>query len=258
MGKMAQAIWVGLKETGLCVSQEIAYYDISTQQCDFVEKTHQLQYLSISELVPFADVIIFCVKPQNIGQLLLDFPRNHLEKKMLVSILAGITIEKYEQYLGKNIQMVRVMPNTPALIHAGMTALAFNANVTEKNKLFASDIFQSLGEIQMVDEHHMDAVTGISGSGPAFIYRLAHDIALTGELEGLDYQVALKLIAQTFVGAGAMLQDSGKLPDELIKDVSSPNGTTVAGLTMFDNTNIDSDIKKVITAAIVRSKELGK
>ena len=126
------------------------------------------------------------------------------------------------------------MPNTPAVVGAGMSALAFNSTVTQRYQSIAKDLFNCLGETVEVPENMIDVVTGISGSGPAFMYKLAISMAQAGKLEGLDNDTALKLAAQTMVGAGKMLLEAGKSPETLIEDVSSPNGTTVAGLKQFD------------------------
>jgi pyrroline-5-carboxylate reductase len=255
MGKMAQAIWTGLKNAQLFKHDQAAFFDISANSSNLQEQFN-IKYLKLSELFKFADILIFCVKPQNINNLLLDFPKINLEKKLLISILAGTAINTFETYLGTQIQMVRVMPNTPALLQKGMSALAFNANVTPEHQELAKQIFQSCGEIELVDENMLNIVTGISGSGPAFLYRLAEIIAQTGVQNGLEYPKSLKLIAQTMVGAGTMLLQSNKTATELIQDVSSPNGTTVAGLAAFDKTKIDTDLPKVIEATINRACEL--
>lgn len=258
MGKMAQAIWAGMSRAKLAQLSDVSFYDISTEQCESIQTRLGIQYRALSDLVAVSDVILFCVKPQNISELLLNFPKSHLDEKLFISILAGIPIQTFESYLGDNIQMLRVMPNTPALVHAGMSALAFNAMVAAPFQEFAKEIFSSFGKIEMMDESLLDVATGISGSGPAFFYRIAHTIAQVGPEYGLDYAKALNLVAQTLVGAGAMLLESGRSPEDLIRDVSSPNGTTVAGLSLFDQTAIDTDIQKVIRKTIERSKELGK
>lgn len=257
MGKMAQAIWFGLSHAGLAKADKTSFYDISIAQRTYLEQTLSIKFQELSTLVQQSDVILFCVKPQNITALLSDFPKMDLQKKLLISILAGTPIKTFESYLGTDIQVVRVMPNTPALVQAGMSVLAFNAYVTPAYQDFAKQIFKSLGEIEIASESLIDVVTGISGSGPAFLYRIADDIARVGALEGLDYEQSLKCIAQTLVGAGQMLLKSGKPPSELISDVTSPHGTTMAGLAYFDQTRIDTDIQGVVLAAIARAKELG-
>ncbi len=238
-GKMGQAIWRGLQKPDVLV------YEKESSPNDLVT------------LVTNANIIFFCVKPQNIADIFDQFPKTDISQKCLISILAGTPISTFEKHLGKNIQMVRVMPNTPAILGAGMSVLSFK-NVSENFQRLAIEIFSSLGKTEILSEEMLDVVTGISGSGPAFMYRIADDIAKAGQSQGLNYSQALKLIAQTMVGAGKMLMESKKTPQELIAEVSSPGGTTLAGLSFFDKSHIDHDIQQVVLAAITRARELGK
>ncbi|MFA5879770.1 MAG: pyrroline-5-carboxylate reductase [Candidatus Margulisiibacteriota bacterium] len=256
IGKMGQAIAHGLISHNIFAKENIFFYDTNKSQIDSINKSLKITFLPLADLVSTIDILLIAVKPQNIDELLKQFPEIELKSKLIISILAGTKIQKFESLLGESTQIIRVMPNTPILLKHGMCAISYNKNVTEEYKQIAKLIFQNLSEIEELEETLLDAVTGISGSGPAFIYRLAEDIAQLGKEQGLPYETALKLIAQTFVGAGKMLLHGTKSPKELIADVSSPNGTTLAGLNYFDTTTIDQEIKEVFNKAIVRSKEL--
>ena len=258
MGKMAAAMLEGIVASGLFLPSQIGFYELNAARRDEISASSKIIFYDVEALIAQSDILLFCVKPQNIRELLASFPKIDLSQKLLISILAGTPIAVFEQQLGTHVQVLRVMPNTPALLQAGMSALTFNANVSPEFRKTGYAVFNCLGRSVEVDESDMDVVTGISGSGPAFLYRLAHDIAKTGEQEGVDYTKSLTLIAQTMIGAGRMLLDSQKTPLELISDVSSPNGTTVAGLQAFDQSRIDTDIQSVILAAVHRSRELSK
>ena len=256
MGKMGQAIVKGLLTDRIFPKANISFFDTNESLIKQIEADLGLAALPLTELISISDIILIAVKPQNITKLLDQFNKANLTKKLIISILAGTKIQKFENTLGNSCQIIRVMPNTPILLKHGMSAICYNKNVSPEYRKAAKIIFQNLSEIEEIDESLFDTVTGISGSGPAFLYRIADNIAELGAEQGLDYNTALKLIAQTFVGAGKMLLQKEKTPRELISDVSSPNGTTVAGLDYFNQTSIDQEIKKVFQKAILRSKEL--
>jgi pyrroline-5-carboxylate reductase len=258
-GKMAQALWKGISANKLVAPEDVYIFEKNKDVERNALQTWGVKTGSLQTISEHCNIILFCIKPQQLSDLMGQFPDANLDNICFVSILAGTTAQTFESHLGENIQLVRVMPNTPALVGEGMSALYFNAQVNSTYKAFVTHIFEGLGKaIQVKNETDLDVVTGISGSGPAFIYRIAKAIADCGENQGLGYEDALVLISQTLVGAGKMLLESGRSPQELISDVSSPNGTTVAGLSSFDQTQIDNDIQNVIMSAINRSRELSK
>jgi pyrroline-5-carboxylate reductase len=258
MGKMAEVIWGGVSKSQIFNNTNSAFFDVSQDRCSYIKYKYGLSFFNIDKLINESDIILFCVKPQQLKDLLTKFPLSNLQNKLFITIAAGIKIDFFVKYLGQDIQIVRVMPNTPALVGEAMSALTFSPNVEEKYIKIAKEIFAGFGQIEIVEEKDLDIVTGISGSGPAFLYKIADDVAKIGQKEGLDYNKSLKLIAQTMVGAGKMLIESEKSPEELIKDVSSPNGTTVAGLEVFAKSKITEEMQAVVLAAIKRSRELGK
>jgi pyrroline-5-carboxylate reductase len=258
-GKMAEAIWKGLSKSELANNNKTYFYEINKNRSEQIENSYKINPIELIPLISKCKIIFICIKPQGISTLVSSFPKEiNLSDKLIISILAGTTIKNYEKHLGKSIQLIRIMPNTPSLLNAGMSAIAYNNNVTAHNKSLCKNIFSSFGEIIEIQETDMNTVTGISGSGPAFFYRLADAIAKTGEKEGLEYSKAIYLAAQTMIGAGTMLLKSNKTPQELISDVSSPNGTTIAGLTEFDKSNIDQEIQNVILTTIKKAKELSR
>ncbi len=258
MGKMGQAIWQGLEKINFLPKSQIFFNEqIPEIEAEVINK-FGIKELNLANLVEKTDVIFFCVKPQNLVHLCQNFPKINLNNKIFVSILAGTPIKKFETLLGKDIRLIRTMPNNPLLINYGMTAICYNKNVKEADKEIIKKIFGSLGEIIETEEEHLNVVTGISGSGPAFLYRIADDLAKLGVEHGLTYQNALLLIAQTMVGSGKMLLLGKHSPEELIQIVKSPKGTTEAGLNYFDTTDIDNEIKNVVKRTIERARELSR
>nr|QBK87125.1 MAG: NADP oxidoreductase coenzyme F420-dependent [Marseillevirus LCMAC201] len=249
-GQMARAIWHRLDK-----KSEISFCECTPEYASQIGQEFSLKPRNLAELVEWSECLLFCVKPQAIDQILSEFPKIKLSQKCLITILAGTPISVFEKYLGSEIQMVRVMPNTPAVVGEAMSALYFK-NVNQNYREWVIDLFSTMGTTQEIKtESQLDIVTGISGSGPAFLYKIADAIAKVGEQEGLDYNTSLKLIAQTMRGAGKMLLTTPSPPD-LIKQVASPGGTTQAGLDIYNRSEIDSQLQAVITGAIVRSREI--
>ncbi|MBT5856223.1 pyrroline-5-carboxylate reductase [bacterium] len=255
-GKMAEAMYQGMQVAELWESACVVEH--SEQRLVDIKQSYGLEGVTLQDCVASSDVVFFCVKPQQIDGILDQCKDVAPQDKMWVSILAGTPISVFEN-ANADMAVCRVMPNTPALVGEGMLAWVANSAVTDTQKKWLSDIFSACGEsMEFAEESAMDVVTGISGSGPAFLYQLADAIASEGVAQGLDYDQALGLISQTMIGAGLMMQASERSPKELISDVSSPNGTTVAGLTKMSDTSITEDIKAVVRAAIDRSRALGE
>jgi len=254
-GNMAKALYQGAVAKKTILPQSVYFTETNKQKAEDIAADLGLQHVDLTTLTNNCDVIVIAIKPQGLAALIETLPKLK-ETQCVVSILAGIKMAEFEQKLG-NIQMCRVMPNTPALLGYGMAALSFNNRVSKPLRQFISSFFKGTGKTIECNEASLDAVTGISGSGPAYFYKIADAIALIGKQEGLSYQDAITLTAQTMIGAGHMLLETGKLPVDLIKDVSSPNGTTEAGLNALDASALLPDIQSVVTATINRSKELG-
>jgi len=251
-GKMAEALWQGARNE-LVPSGHMAFeINLDRQR---VAESLGLELAELSTLGQRASLMILCIKPQNLN----DLPPIHFgdNQPTIISILAGTSIASLERaFPGKPI--VRVMPNTPCMVGDGMSAIAFSSQVSEDIKTDIRRLFYATGDVAIVPEHWMDMITGISGSGPAFIYRLFRAAINAATTEGIPEEVAVQLFAQTLIGAGRMVQKSGKSPEQLTKDVTSPGGTTLAGLTEFDHLEIDRRFMDVILRATQRSKELSK
>jgi len=209
---------------------------------------------SLKHIGESADVIILAVKPQDFENVLHEIEGTHA---LVISIAAGIRITKIESVL-EEARVVRVMPNTPCLVGEMAAGYSFGRKATEEDAALVEKLLGRAGLLVKLPESQLDAVTGVSGSGPAFVARLIEHFAQAGIAQGLDPDVSLSLSIQTFIGTAALLKDTGMQPEELIKMVSSPNGTTGAGRAVVESSDIKDIIHDTIEAAVKRSKELGR
>ncbi len=205
-----------------------------------------------------ADVIIAAVKPQTIREVLLSL-RQHLQSssQLLISIAAGIRTKDMMCWLNSEIPLIRVMPNTPALIGCGASVLFANTNAALSHKNMAENIMLAVGEIAWIDnEDLLDTVTGISGSGPAYFFRIMEILINTAQNNGLDPELSKNLVLQTALGAAQLAKLSDLSASELRKQVTSKRGTTEAALNFLENSNIETVFEEAVSAAIIRSREL--
>lgn len=224
-------------------------------------------YPSNSDAVMEADFVFLAVKPQALDTLLKEIapalPMRADNKKpvTLVSMAAGWNIRKIQLLLDvpveRAVPVVRIMPNTPALISQGLIAMAASAEVTEESLAVLEKILGASGIVDRIGENYMDAVTGLSGSGPAFVYLFIEALADGGVRAGLPRDKALRYAAQTVLGAAAMVKETGKHPGELKDMVTSPGGTTIAGVAALENGAFRGTVMNAVEAAYRRSKELG-
>ncbi len=254
-GKMASALWEGFSRAKTV--QEACFNTRTTETQTRIALKYGLPHVSIETLVEKCNLIFICVKPQQVHTLLSTFPPlNPDQNQVIISIIAGTPIRTFEQYLGETAPCIRAMPNTASQVGQGITALCQNNYVSPPMLALVQTLFNSCGKTIKVKEDHFNIVTSISGSGPAFMYKIAQDTQEIALKLGLSEQASALLISQTLIGAGKMLQDSLKSPQELIQEVSSPNGTTVAGLAVYDDLQIGQRWKAVIQAAHNRSQQL--
>jgi pyrroline-5-carboxylate reductase len=215
------------------------------------------------EAVEKGDVIFLAVKPQVLQQVLAEISPAVIKKHaggnapVFVSMAAGWSINKIQETLGVKAPVVRIMPNTPALIGKGMIAMSASPEVSAQSVTELEKLLSGAGIVDKVDERFMDAVTGLSGSGPAFVYLFIEALADGGVRAGLPRDKALRYAAQTVLGAAAMVQETGKHPGELKDMVTSPGGTTIAGIASLEEGAFRGTVIKAVEAAWKRSKELG-
>lgn len=260
LGNMGQAILSGILKQNIMRPENIIAADKKFADSEFKVKDQFAEITLTADnqkAADEADYIILAVKPQIIKFVLEDI-KNDAANKIIISIAAGVKTELLFDYLGSTAKIVRVMPNTPALVGEGMSALYYSPKVEADEKVFVDKIFNSLGETVEVKESTMDAVTGLSGSGPAFVYIFIEALADAGVLNGLDRQTALKLAAQTVKGGAEMVLNTDSHPAELKDMVASPAGTTIAGIAELEDNAFRSAVIKAVKKAAQRSEELGK
>lgn len=253
-GKMAQALIKCLMQK----SYSIIAGDKNKEKLEHLKKEFSVNTTQDNkEVVNNSDIIFICVKPQDIEELLTEIKADIKEKHLVVSIAAGISLD-YLQKLLPNKRIIRVMPNILCTVGAMSAAFSAGKYATQEDTKTIEDILNSAGVSFLVDEHLLDAVTALSGSGPAFIAYIADLFIKEGISQGLSAEVAKKLIVQTIFGTAKMLSEKNLEPDKLIGMVASPGGTTYAGLEILKDSDIDVIIKKTIESSVKRAKELAK
>ncbi len=210
-----------------------------------------------ADVAEAATVLLLCVKPNEIASVLAPL-QPMLRGKLLISIAAGVTLARLQEAAGPEAKVIRVMPNTPSLVHKGAAAFADGENTTAEELHIAEKILLSIGTAFHVPEKLLDAVTGLSGSGPAFVYLMIEAMADGGVRMGLPRELALQLAAQTVSGAGEMVLQTGLHPAQLKDMVTSPGGTTIAGIAALESHGVRSGFLAAVEAATRRSKELGE
>jgi pyrroline-5-carboxylate reductase len=255
-GKMAEAILRGMLASGLCKAESLVVSDPSeTRRSRMVEAFGIRSVTDNREAARWGDVIVLGVKPPQVVGTLAEV-RDDLKGKCLISIAAGIRLVHLVS--GGERAVIRAMPNTPAQVGAGATALAPAPGTSTEDLALARQIFEAVGPVWVLDETGLDAVTGLSGSGPAYVFVLIEALADGGVKCGLPRDVAQGLAAQTVFGAAKMARDLGRHPAQLKDDVASPGGTTMAGLHQMEIGGVRAAMIAAVEAATRRSAEMGQ
>lgn len=257
-GQMAEAIIGGLLAGNVCRPDALWATDPVPARCDRLKSQFGVRVGSDNrQAAAWAEVVILAVKPQSLPVVLKEIGAD-LERKMVISIAAGVTIRVIGKQASSAKKIIRAMPNMPALVREGMTALAFGGGISEEDKAVARTIFETVGRVIPVEERLMDAVTGLSGSGPAYVFQAIEALADGGVKMGLPRQTAELLAAQTVLGAAKMVLESGEHPAKLKDRVASPGGTTIAGLHRLEQGGFRATLMGAVEAAAKRSEELGR
>ena len=257
-GQMAEALIKGLLDKGIYSKDQICASDPSEQRREHLLKEYGITLFEKNhDVLKFADLIVLAVKPQIMKIVLDDLSSSLTENHLLISIAAGISTQFIEKNLPSFARVIRVMPNTPALIQKGAAALCKGSKATDEDLNKAMAIFEAVGETVQVPESLMDAVTGLSGSGPAYVFTFIQALTDGGVMEGLPRDIAQKLAVQTVLGAAELCKTTGKSPSELTGMVTSPGGTTIKGLYAMELKGFRGTVMAAVSAASARSKELG-
>lgn len=250
-GHMAEALISRL------TAYEIMASDIRSGRLRYLKRKYKVKVTANNwEAAEFGDVVILAVKPQNISEVLGPLS-NIRGQKLVISIAAGIPLSYLQEKLPP-VPIIRAMPNNPALVGEGITALAKGEKVATRHYAIAEKIFKLVGEVVEVPEKWMDAVTALSGSGPAFVYQVIEGLIQGGIRVGLPLKVAVKMALPTVIGAAKTIEKTGKSPQELTPMVASPGGTTIEGLKVLEKYHLVEALTKAVTAAAKKSKVLSQ
>lgn len=269
-GNMAEAMISALIETATIAPGDIFISDIDSNRLTHLASGYGIKPVSGNlELVKHSNIVIFAIKPQHVDAVLTDLTGQNAfitpeNRKLFVSIAAGIRIETYEKvvYSGKPVSernlmpIVRVMPNTPALVQAGMCAVSPNSMATGEDIDLTVRILSAMGKVMVFEEEKMDAITAISGSGPAYCFYMIESIIEAGERLGLSPQDVAILTVTTFAGALRLLEAKDESPESLRRKVTSPGGTTEAAIRALESHHFKAAVSAAITAAAERSRQL--
>jgi pyrroline-5-carboxylate reductase len=258
-GNMGEALIRGLLGAGLVPAELMAATDVRAERT--AQLTRQFGITAHGDnarLVGEADVVILAVKPQIMAGVLGEIGAVVTERHLLISIAAGVSTATIRTALGKDARIIRVMPNTPALVLQGAAAVARGKGLGPDDLATAEAIFGAVGRVVVLDEELMDAVTGLSGSGPAYVAIVIESLADGGVKMGLDRTTAMTLATQTVLGAAHLLAETGMHPGALKDMVSSPGGTTIAGISALEEGGIRTTLIRAVERATQRSRELGR
>jgi pyrroline-5-carboxylate reductase len=257
VGVMGESLLTGLLQAGWDRST-LRVADSRPQRCDQIEKTYGVGVYSTREAVQGADAVVIVVKPHDVAEVLSEIGPVLDPHSLVISLAAGVMSATIESHLPDGQPVVRVMPNTPCLVGEGMAVVAPGSTSTTKHLAQAEEIMSAVGKVMVISEKYMDAVTAVSGSGPAYIMYVAEAMIDAGVMLGLPRATATELVKQTIYGSAKLLVESGDHPTLLKENVTSPGGTTAAALRAFEDHGVKAGFIKAMEAACVRSEELGR
>ena len=257
-GNMATAIFSGALEKKVILPEQIALYDISEQKLLEHQKRYGIRIChSPQELVEESDILLLAVKPVVAKSVLAALD---MKGKALISIVAGLTYQQIQECLlpQEEVRLLRTMPNTPLMVGCGAVAFSLPHSLSPCEYAFARELFSSIGIVEEVEERLISAVTGISGSGPAYTYMFIEALADAGVKHGLPKALSLELAVQTVLGAAKMVLETGLLPEQLRINVCSPGGTTIEGVEKLRELKFEETIRAGARAAVEKSKTMTK
>jgi len=258
-GNMAEALVKGLLRAGVASPQEIVCTDRRAERGPELIQRYGVRFgQDNAAAAREAGIVLLSVKPQAMNKLLVEIAPALDASKLVISIAAGVPIAAIERKVGHGVRIVRTMPNTPALVGAGATALAAGEHATDADLAQARALFDAVGKTVVVDEPLLDAVTGLSGSGPAYIFLIIEALSDAGVKVGLARAQAQELAAQTVLGSAKLLLETGEHPGRLKDQVTSPGGTAIAGLHTLEAGGLRTTLMNAVEAATRRAHELGK
>jgi pyrroline-5-carboxylate reductase len=258
-GNMGDALVGGLIGSGSSKPQNIICSDIRKDKLDAIKSKYKVRTTTSNiKAVAEADIVIYAVKPQLMASVLIETGPKLDMSKLVISIAAGVPLAAMESCIEKDMRLIRVMPNIAASVKEAATAIAAGEHATKEDVKLAMEIFNSIGKCIFLKENDlMDAITGLSGSGPAYIFLIVDALADAGVKMGLSRQESLFLAAQTVLGSAKLLMETQEHPGQLKDKVTSPGGTAIAGLATLESGGLRTTLINAVEAATKRSKELG-
>lgn len=258
-GSMGEALLTGILKSGLALPGELYVSDVESSRLNYLQDKLGINTVISNEaLVDSAGIVVLAVKPQVIPDVLREIALLPLKAKTFFSIAAGITTSFIESFFSKPVAVVRVMPNAPCLVGEGISAICPGKYAGQEDLEKARVIFSSVGKVVVVKENLFDAVTGLSGSGPAYMYIILEALTDGGVLMGLPREVAKVLSTQTMLGAARMVLETGEHPAKLKDMVTTPGGTTIAGLFALEEGELRATLMEAVEAATERARELSR
>jgi pyrroline-5-carboxylate reductase len=257
-GNMGEALVAGMLAARVVRPDDIHATDVVAERLDRLKARYQIRVgLENKAAAAWADIVILAVEPQILDDVLDNLHAELTKDKLMISVAAGFPIARIVARLTPGVRVIRSMPNTPSVVLAGVSALALGGGVSEEDAQVARAIFESVGKVVIIEERLMDAVTGLSGSGPAYLFLIIEALADGGVKMGLPREVALGLASQTLLGAARMVLETGEHPARLKDTVASPGGTTIAGLHALEGGCLRASVMDAVEAATKRSQDLG-
>ncbi len=256
-GKLGEALLSGILSSQFVPQSRLFATAAHDPRAKFIREKYGVRSGTDNvEAVKGADLVLICLKPQQIRSFLHEV-KAHLRKDvLLISVAASVTTGLIERGVGRSLRVVRAMPNTPCLIREGMTSICRGLHAREEDLKLAENIFDSMGRTAIVDEKHMDAITGLSASGPAYVYMIIESLAEAGVKLGLPRELATELSSQTLLGSSAMVLESKEHPAKLKDIVTTPAGCTIDGLLELEQGGLRVTLIKAVVRAAARAKQL--
>lgn len=258
-GNIGEAMIRGLLQAGLVPPEDVAASDARPDRLVQLARQYRVRTCASNvQLVAESDVVVLAVKPQILMAVCKEIAAVATDARLIVSVAAGVSTETLRAHLPRADRVIRVMPNTPALVLEGVTAIARAEGLREGDLETAQELFGAVGRVVVLDEDLMDAVTGLSGSGPAYVAIVIESLADGGVKMGLDRATAMTLAAQTVLGSARLILETGTHPGQLKDMVSSPGGTTIAGIAALEEGGVRRTFISAVERATIRSRELGR
>ncbi|MEK7872107.1 MAG: pyrroline-5-carboxylate reductase [Nitrospirota bacterium] len=258
-GNMAEAMIRGIIKAGLCNKKDIFVSDVSPDRLSLLKEKYGIETRSGNkEVLKLSDLIVLSVRPLVADSVLAEIKDQFDPGTLVISIVTGIPISRIAEGIDKKARVIRAVPNLPVLVGDGLTAISPGKGVTDEETKWISSLFNSVGRSIVLEEKYLDAVTGLAGSGPAFVFLILEAMADGGVKMGLPRETAMLLASQTLMGSARMVLETGEHPGTLKDRVASPGGTTIAGLHRLEKEGVRGTIISAIEAATIRAGELGR